>query len=66
MTLPGTDTSLKSILLVSHTDVVPVDETKWNHPPFDAVKDENGNIYARGTQDMKSVGIQVLNLSIAF
>eukprot|EP01119_Soliformovum_irregulare_P013129 TRINITY_DN3466_c0_g1_i1.p1 TRINITY_DN3466_c0_g1~~TRINITY_DN3466_c0_g1_i1.p1 ORF type:complete len:327 (+),score=120.73 TRINITY_DN3466_c0_g1_i1:295-1275(+) len=33
---------------------------KWNWDPFAAEKDENGNIYARGTQDMKSVGIQYI------
>lgn len=30
----------------------------WKYEPFSAHKDENGTIYARGTQDMKSVGIQ--------
>ena len=29
----------------------------WTHPPFDAVKTENGDIYARGSQDMKCCGI---------
>lgn len=33
-------------------------QDKWTYPPFDAFKDENGNIYARGAQDMKCVGIQ--------
>uniref|UniRef100_A0A8C5QBI5 N-acyl-aliphatic-L-amino acid amidohydrolase n=1 Tax=Leptobrachium leishanense TaxID=445787 RepID=A0A8C5QBI5_9ANUR len=32
----------------------------WTHPPFAAHKDEAGNIYARGTQDMKCVTIQYL------
>jgi aminoacylase len=30
----------------------------WKHDPFEAVKEANGDIYGRGTQDMKSVGIQ--------
>lgn len=30
----------------------------WSYDPFAAVKDSNGNIYARGAQDMKSLGIQ--------
>lgn len=30
----------------------------WTYPPFEAVKDSQGNIYARGTQDMKCVSIQ--------
>ncbi len=30
----------------------------WKHDPFAAVKDEHGNIYGRGSQDMKCVTIQ--------
>lgn len=33
---------------------------KWTYKPFSAHIDEKGNIYARGTQDMKCVGIQYL------
>ena len=33
---------------------------KWIYPPFKAHMHEAGNIYARGSQDMKSVGIQYL------
>ncbi len=29
----------------------------WKYDPFEAVKEENGDIYARGTQDMKCIGI---------
>jgi len=32
----------------------------WTYDPFSAHKDESGNIYARGAQDMKCVGIQYL------
>ncbi|CAG9135736.1 unnamed protein product [Plutella xylostella] len=60
MTWEGTDPSLDSILLNSHMDVVPVFEDNWTHPPFDAFMDENGTIFARGVQDMKSVGIQYI------
>ncbi|XP_067907457.1 aminoacylase-1-like [Heterodontus francisci] len=56
----GTDPKLKSILLNSHMDVVPVFEEHWKHDPFAAVKDEEGNIYGRGTQDMKCVAIQYI------
>ncbi|XP_048449552.1 aminoacylase-1 [Rhincodon typus] len=56
----GTDPKLKSVLLNSHTDVVPVFEEHWKHDPFAAVKDEQGNIYGRGTQDMKCVTIQYI------
>ncbi|GMH02891.1 hypothetical protein Nepgr_004730 [Nepenthes gracilis] len=57
---PGKNPYLPYILLNSHTDVVPVETNKWAHPPFDAHIDSSGNIYARGTQDMKSVGLQYL------
>lgn len=33
---------------------------KWDYPPFEAKKDKNGNIYARGAQDMKCITIQHL------
>lgn len=35
-------------------------QESWTHPPFAAEKDENGNIFARGSQDMKCVGIQYI------
>ncbi|CAH2312605.1 aminoacylase-1 [Pelobates cultripes] len=60
MTWPGTEPQLKSVILNSHIDVVPVDEEFWTYPPFEAHKDDSGNIYARGTQDMKCVTIQYL------
>jgi len=56
----GEDPSLSSIMLNSHMDVVPVFPEHWTHPPFSAHKDEDGNIFGRGTQDMKSIGIQHL------
>ncbi|KAL5562305.1 hypothetical protein UlMin_032052 [Ulmus minor] len=57
---PGSDPSLPSILLNSHTDVVPVEHEKWDHPPFSAHLDSQGKVYARGSQDMKCVGLQYL------
>nr|CAB3219984.1 aminoacylase-1 [Phallusia mammillata] len=60
MTWKGRNPNLKSILLNSHTDVVPVYEDQWKCDAFAAIKDENGDIYGRGTQDMKCVGIQYL------
>ena len=32
----------------------------WKYEPFSAHKDEKGNIYGRGTQDMKCVGVQYI------
>jgi len=58
MTLIGKDKSLPSILLNSHIDVVPVFPEHWTYDPFSGHKDEKGDIYGRGSQDMKCVGIQ--------
>ncbi|CAD5119748.1 DgyrCDS8343 [Dimorphilus gyrociliatus] len=58
ITWKGENPSLPSVLLNSHTDVVPVFPEYWKHDPFSAHKEENGDIYARGSQDMKCVGIQ--------
>lgn len=41
-------------------DVVPVFADQWTHPPFDAHIDAEGRIFARGSQDMKCVGVQYL------
>ncbi|XP_075039910.1 aminoacylase-1A-like [Mixophyes fleayi] len=60
LTWKGSQPHLKSVILNSHTDVVPVFEEFWTYPPFSAHKDTDGNIYGRGTQDMKSVTIQYL------
>ena len=56
----GKEPNLPSILLNSHTDVVPVYADQWKHDPFGAHKDEQGRIYGRGTQDRKCVTIQYL------
>ncbi|KAI8054103.1 hypothetical protein BDF22DRAFT_682981 [Syncephalis plumigaleata] len=64
MTWEGVDTSLPTIMLNSHTDVVAVFEKQWMHDPFaaDRVLQENGDykIFARGAQDMKVVGISYI------
>lgn len=57
---PAPEGKQPSVLLVSHTDVVPCDLDFWDHDPFAASKDSNGDIFARGTQDMKSCGMQHL------
>lgn len=60
LSLFGTCPELKSIILNSHMDVVPVFEEYWTHKPFEADMDEEGRIFARGSQDMKCVGMQYL------
>jgi len=43
-----------SLLLLSHTDVVPADPARWKVPPFSgAIKD--GYVWGRGALDMKSM-----------
>ncbi|KOM46136.1 hypothetical protein LR48_Vigan06g144200 [Vigna angularis] len=56
----GTKPHLPSIFLYSHTDVVPSEHSKWTHHPFSAHLDSQGRIFARGSQDMKCVGMQYL------
>uniref|UniRef100_A0A1B0GQK9 Peptidase M20 dimerisation domain-containing protein n=1 Tax=Phlebotomus papatasi TaxID=29031 RepID=A0A1B0GQK9_PHLPP len=60
LSLIGKDPSLPTILLNSHMDVVPVVPDQWTYPAFDAHMDDQGRIFARGSQDMKSVGTQYL------
>ncbi len=49
------DGSGPSLLLMSHLDVVPVeDPARWRHPPFEAVLAE-GRIWGRGSDDAKAV-----------
>jgi acetylornithine deacetylase/succinyl-diaminopimelate desuccinylase-like protein len=44
--------SRRPLLLMGHTDTVPVDEAKWRFPPFSATRDE-GFVYGRGSIDDK-------------
>ncbi|GJN15763.1 hypothetical protein PR202_gb02702 [Eleusine coracana subsp. coracana] len=61
---PGRQPALPSILLNSHTDVVPSEPHKWEHPPFSAALDEaSGRIYARGSQ-MRSLGVNLDMLAL--
>lgn len=61
-TWPGSDSSLKPILLVGHLDVVPVEsgtEGKWQHDPF-AGRIADGFIWGRGAIDNKSAVLGTL------
>ena len=40
------------IVLSGHTDVVPVDGQRWSVAPFE-LSEKDGNLYGRGTADMK-------------
>lgn len=59
---PGSDTSLKPILVTGHYDVVPVipgTESLWKHPPFTGVI-ADGVIWGRGALDDKSGVVGIL------
>lgn len=53
------DGSARPLMLANHTDVVPVEEEHWSHPPFGAALVE-GRIYGRGAVDMKGCGVMQL------
>ncbi len=42
----------RPLLLMAHTDTVNIDQKKWTHPPFSALR-QDGYIYGRGTVDDK-------------
>jgi acetylornithine deacetylase/succinyl-diaminopimelate desuccinylase-like protein len=44
----------RPLLLIAHSDVVPVERAEWTVDPFSA-ENRNGFIYGRGTQDDKSL-----------
>lgn len=61
VTLKGSDENNGRLLLSGHTDTVKIGTQKWIHGPFEAeIKD--GNMYGRGTTDMKS-GLAALYLA---
>ena len=47
------------VILISHLDVVSVQDQDWEYPPFDAVEVEN-IIYGRGTVDTKQLTLMQL------
>jgi len=56
ITLPGTESHLKPVLLDSHFDVVPIEpgtESEWQHAPFSGVV-ADGYLWGRGAIDDKS------------
>jgi len=57
-TLSG-DGSKPPLILLNHTDVVPVERQYWDFEPFSGAV-TNGVIYGRGAIDMKSMGIMQL------
>lgn len=51
--LPGTDPSLKAILMLAHIDVVEARRSDWTRDPFTLIE-ENGLFYGRGVADDKA------------
>lgn len=58
----GPETS-GGVMLSGHTDVVPVDGQDWTFPPFEATI-SNGNVYGRGTADMKGFVAAALRAAV--
>lgn len=55
----GDRDAIPAVLLLHHIDVVPAEEDKWLEPPFSGCV-VNGEIWGRGAQDCKSLGIMQL------
>ncbi|GHU84835.1 peptidase M20 [Spirochaetia bacterium] len=55
----GGDPDGKPVLFLAHYDVVPVEAEKWTVEPFGAVV-KDGYVYGRGSLDMKSILIGIL------
>jgi acetylornithine deacetylase/succinyl-diaminopimelate desuccinylase-like protein len=51
--LPGSDPSLKAILMLAHIDVVEANRADWTRDPFTLIE-ENGMFYGRGVADDKA------------
>ncbi len=48
--------ALPPLILLHHIDVVPAEAEKWKHPPYSGVV-VDGEIWGRGAQDCKSLGV---------
>jgi acetylornithine deacetylase len=53
-------------VLSGHTDVVPVDGQPWTSDPWDLTEKDDGNLYGRGTCDMKGFVAACLSHVTAF
>lgn len=55
----------RPLILLSHTDVVPVERQYWDFEPFSGAV-TGGTIYGRGALDMKCMGIMELIVMLLF
>ena len=62
---PGTSKTAKPILLLAHIDVVEARREDWTRDPFTLIE-ENGNFYARGVSDDKSMAAVWTDTMIRF
>ncbi|MCS7294597.1 MAG: M20/M25/M40 family metallo-hydrolase, partial [Dehalococcoidia bacterium] len=62
--LPGDGSAGGPLLLLNHTDVVPVEREYWEEDPFGGVI-RDGCIWGRGALDMKSLGVAELMAFLA-
>ncbi|MGZ6143955.1 MAG: M20/M25/M40 family metallo-hydrolase, partial [Myxococcales bacterium] len=53
----------KPLLLVAHTDVVPVEGQKWDAPPFQPTE-KDGFLYARGVSDDKAMASAIVEVAL--
>ena len=63
--LPGTDASLKPILLLAHIDVVEAKREDWERDPF-KLTEEGGYFYARGAADDKAMAAMFTDAMIKY
>jgi acetylornithine deacetylase/succinyl-diaminopimelate desuccinylase-like protein len=63
--LPGSDKSLKPILLLAHIDVVEANRADWERDPFKLVE-EVGFFYARGSSDDKAMAAVFADSMVRF
>jgi acetylornithine deacetylase/succinyl-diaminopimelate desuccinylase-like protein len=57
--IPGRDRSRDALLVHSHLDVVPVNESEWTVDPFGGVE-RDGCLWGRGAVDMKDMAAMML------
>jgi acetylornithine deacetylase/succinyl-diaminopimelate desuccinylase-like protein len=63
--LPGTDASLKPVMLLAHLDVVEAKREDWTRDPFTLVE-EDGYFYARGAADDKAMAAVFMDAMVRF
>jgi len=63
--LPGSDKSLKPLLLLAHIDVVEANRADWERDPFKLVE-EDGFFYARGSSDDKAMAAVFADSMVRF